>query len=76
MKKIMLLCAAMVALAASAKAQCEVPELVLFKGVVIDSTNGEAIPYAKVNVRESSYFYWADTSDMEGQFEMNVLCGE
>ena len=76
MKKILLLCVVLLALAAGAEAQCEVPELVLFRGVVIDSTNGEAIPYAAVNVREPSSFFWAETTDMEGQFEMNVLCGE
>lgn len=48
---------------------------VVFKGTVIDSTNGNAIPFAKVNVRDRCYIYWVDTTDFKGNFEISMQAG-
>ncbi len=48
---------------------------VVFKGTVIDSTNGGAIPFAKVNVRDRCYIYWVDTTDINGNFEISMQAG-
>ena len=48
---------------------------VVFKGTVIDSTNGAAIPFAKVNVRDRCYIYWVDTTDIKGYFEISMQAG-
>ena len=48
---------------------------VVFKGTVIDSTNGDAILFAKVIVRDQCNIFWVDTTDIEGNFEIPMLAG-
>lgn len=70
----MMLCTAMVAMALCAEAQ-SATDSVVFKGTVIDSTNGDAILFAEVNVRDQCHTYWVDTTDIEGNFEISMLAG-
>ena len=74
MKKILMLCAAMVAMVFVVSGQ-SASDSVIFKGSVIDSINGDAILFAEVIVRDQCYIYWVDTTDIEGNFEIPMLAG-